>query len=52
MLVRTASIVRKESLKDKGSSIAMQIMVFWFCRVHLQVFLQPIGFDSQHFFEN
>ena len=36
--VRTAKIIPNESFKDKDSSIAMQIIVAWFCRVHLQVY--------------
>lgn len=47
MFVETA---KKESLKDKDYSTEMQAMVVCFFYVHLQVFLYPSKFDSQHFF--
>ena len=52
MFVRTTKIIHIESFKDKDSSIVIPIIVEWFCRVHLQVFLQPSIFDSQQFFAN
>ena len=52
-LVRNAKMIYNGLLKDKDSWIAMQIMIVWFCRVHLQIILQPSNFDSQlHFFAN